>query len=129
MLDKLKIRHVDIYSGTPSKKEAVDDFNSPQGARVLIGQVHSGGIGINLVSSSLVVYYSNSYSLGDRVQSEDRTHRIGQTKNVTYIDLVCKDTIDATVLKILKAKKNLADIVTGGDLKGVINNEDRKGRR
>jgi SNF2 family DNA or RNA helicase len=65
-----------------------------------------------------VIYYSNSYDLEIRLQSEDRAHRIGQTKSVTYIDLVSPDTIDEKVLDALRYKVNLAGKVLGEEVKG-----------
>ena len=45
------------------------------------------------------------------MQAEDRIHRIGQTRNVTYIDIVARDSIDLTILKCLREKKDLATLV------------------
>ena len=81
--------------------------------RIFVGQVQAGGTGISLATASTCIYMSNPFSLGDRLQSEDRLHRIGQKNNVTYIDLICPGTIDETVIKILKNKKNMADLVQG----------------
>ena len=60
-----------------------------------------------------MIYYSNSYDLEIRLQSEDRAHRIGQTNKVTYIDLVSPRTIDEKILKTLRNKINLAGQVLG----------------
>jgi SNF2 family DNA or RNA helicase len=60
-----------------------------------------------------MVYYSNSYDLEVRLQSEDRAHRIGQTSNVTYIDLVSPKTIDEKIIKALRDKINIASEVLG----------------
>ena len=65
-----------------------------------------------------MIYYSNSYDLEIRLQSEDRAHRIGQKNAVTYIDLVSPDTIDEKVLGALRAKVNLAEQVLGEDPRG-----------
>lgn len=79
--------------------------------KVLVANPASSGHGITLVEADTVIYYSNSYNLEHRLQSEDRTHRIGQTKSVLYIDLVAPNTIEGAVIKALKDKKNLADKV------------------
>jgi len=55
-----------------------------------------------------------------RLQSEDRAHRIGQTKNVTYIDLIAKDTVDEYIVKALRNKINIASAVLGEKFKGWI---------
>lgn len=85
----------------------------PGKARFFIGQAKAGGMGLTLTASHQVVYFSNDYDLEARIQSEDRAHRIGQTKNVVYTDLVAKGTIDLQLLRALRNKKGLADLVTG----------------
>ena len=64
-----------------------------------------------------MIYYNNSYDLESRLQSEDRAHRIGQEKSVTYIDLVSPDTIDEKILEALRGKINLAQTVLGEDFR------------
>jgi len=64
-----------------------------------------------------VIYYSNSYDLEIRLQSEDRAHRIGQSNKVTYIDLVSPDTIDEKILAALRNKIDIAGAVLGEDAK------------
>jgi len=51
------------------------------------------------------------------LQSEDRAHRIGQKKNVTYIDLIAEDTVDEKIVEALRKKINIASEVLGEDLK------------
>ena len=80
-------------------------------AKVFIAQIESMGIGITLTAATLVVYYSNSYAYTARVQSEDRAHRIGQKNNVTYVDLVVKDSIDQAIIVALQKKQSVADMV------------------
>ena len=63
------------------------------------------------------MYYSNSYDLEIRLQSEDRAHRIGQKEKVTYVDLISEGTVDEFIVKNLRGKINLATKVLGEDLK------------
>ena len=78
-----------------------------------MGQPRTGGYGITLTAATTVIYYSNSYDLEIRLQSEDRAHRIGQTNKVTYVDLVSPETIDEKILQALQEKINLAQTVLG----------------
>lgn len=87
---------------------------------VAIQQV--GGTGLTLNVSDLVVYFSNTFKYADRVQSEDRCHRIGQTKTVTYIDLIANDTVDKRILTALENKQNISDYVTDLLKEGVTHN-------
>lgn len=86
-------------------------------ARFFVGQQHSAGYGLTLTAANTVIYYSNDFSLEARLQSEDRAHRIGQTSHVTYIDLEARNTIDSRIIAALRTKKNIADMVTGDELK------------
>lgn len=83
--------------------------NDSQG--ILIANMAVGGVGIDLVECDRVIYYSNSFKYADRVQSEDRCHRIGQVHSVTYIDLFVECGIDRIIQKSIERKANLADLV------------------
>jgi len=80
-------------------------------ARFIVGNAATGGVGLNMTKAELVVYFSNSFSFTDREQSEDRAHRIGQTRSVTYIDIVAEDTVDEVVVKALREKKDVSEYV------------------
>ena len=104
------------YGGTPQeeRQDIVDKFQEPDNPlRFFVGQPRTGGYGITLTAANTVIYYSNSYDLEIRLQSEDRAHRIGQTNKVTYIDLVSPDTIDEKILIALKSKIDIAGQVLG----------------
>jgi SNF2 family DNA or RNA helicase len=106
------------YDGGVKKDEriaAIEAFERGT-AQVFVGNQQAGGTGITLVAASVVVYFSNNFRLRDRLQSEDRAHRIGQTKSVTYLNLVAKDTIDEAVVKALMNKKDVADLIVDGTL-------------
>ena len=92
--------------------------NSP--TRYFVGNPQTGGYGITLTAANTVVYYSNSYDLEKRLQSEDRAHRIGQTGSVTYVDLIAEGTIDEKIVKSLRSKINIANEIMGEDIKDCI---------
>jgi SNF2 family DNA or RNA helicase len=94
----------------------VDAFQDPASElRFFVGQPRTGGFGLTLTAANTVIYYSNSYDLETRLQSEDRAHRIGQTNKVTYIDFYAPKTVDEKILKSLRSKINLATQVLGED--------------
>jgi SNF2 family DNA or RNA helicase len=99
------------YYGAVNKTDRINAIESFErgAANVFVGNQQAGGTGITLVSASYVIYFSNNFSLRDRLQSEDRAHRIGQIKNVTYIDIAASGTVDEIVIKALSNKKNVAD--------------------
>ena len=109
------------YGETPQdeRQEIVNRFQDPADPlRFFVGQPRTGGYGITLTEASTVIYFSNSYDLEIRLQSEDRAHRIGQQKAVTYVDLVSPDTVDEKVLSALYDKNILAGQVLGEEVKG-----------
>jgi SNF2 family DNA or RNA helicase len=75
----------------------------------------AGAYGINLTESSNVFYFANTFDLDVRMQSEDRNHRIGQRKAVSYIDIIAKKTIDEKIVEALKKKVKLVDLVMGSN--------------
>lgn len=86
--------------------------------RFFISNPATGKFGMTLTQAKVVIYYSNDYNLENRIQSEDRAHRIGQTDKVTYIDLITRGTVDERIIKVLREKKQLSDLVMGdGDYK------------
>lgn len=95
--------------------ETFTDYCSPdQQADVFLGTEHAGGYGITLTAADMVVYYSNGFDLEKRLQSEDRAHRIGQTKSITYIDMVARGTVDEKIIAALKKKEQMANVIMDG---------------
>ena len=67
-----------------------------------------------------MVYYSNGYDLEKRQQSEARIDRIGQTKPMTYVDIICEDTVDDRIVQALRKKVDIATQIMGEELKAWI---------
>lgn len=100
------------------RKRVLEEFQNPDSEmRFFVGNPSTGGYGLTLTAASTMVYYSNSFDLEKRLQSEDRAHRIGQTKNVTYIDLIAVGTVDEKIVKALRAKIDIATQVLGEEFK------------
>jgi SNF2 family DNA or RNA helicase len=113
---------VHYYGLTPQedRQDNIRKFQNNPECRFIIGTPQTGGYGITLTQANTVIYYSNSYDLEKRLQSEDRAHRIGQKKTVTYIDLISEDTVDEKIVKALRDKINIASEVMGEELKDWI---------
>lgn len=101
------------YDGSVSVEERsclVNDFNSGK-FQYLVVQPKAGAYGLNLQAScNTVFYYSRPNSPEEFVQSQDRIHRIGQTKTCFYIDLVVEGKIDEKVIEALDQHKSLASM-------------------
>jgi len=101
------------------RKELIDKFQSGA-VPYFVGNPAAISEGVTLHRTSTVIYYSNSFKLSERLQSEDRAHRIGQTRNVTIIDLVARGTVDENIVEALRQKLNVASAVTGDNLRDWI---------
>lgn len=96
------------------REDAVDAFQRGD-KRFFVANPASGGTGLTLTAAQTAVYYSNPFSLEQRLQSEDRCHRIGTTgEHVDYIDLVAVGTIDERVTAALQAKQEIATQILDG---------------
>jgi SNF2 family DNA or RNA helicase len=114
---------VDYFGPTPmaDRQKNIEKFQDPLSpVRFFIGTTQTGGYGITLTAASTMVYYSNGYDLEKRQQSEARIDRIGQEKPMTYIDIMCEDTVDERIVKALKKKVDIASQIMGEELKAWI---------
>ena len=113
---------VSYYGLTPQdeRQDNIRRFQDDPECRFMVGTPSTGGYGITLTAANTVIYYSNGYDLEKRLQSEDRAHRIGQKKNVTYIDIIAEDTVDDKIVKSLRKKINIASEVLGEELRAWI---------
>jgi hypothetical protein len=100
--------------GEKDKATALDLFRSGK-RQVCVAKPSSMGMGLTLVNSAISFYYSNTFSMLERLQSEDRQHRPGQHNAVTYVDLVADRTVDAKIIATLRSKKEVADQVVGDE--------------
>ena len=107
-------------TATEDRQKNIKKFQNNPECRFFVGTTGTGGFGITLTAASTMIYYSNGYDLEKRLQSEARIDRIGQTKPMTYIDLVAEDTIDIKIQKALRTKMNIASDVMGEELKSWI---------
>lgn len=102
------------YHGGFTREERAENlrrFKEDEDCRYFIANQQTGGTGLTINESNLVIYFSNSLKLVERLQSEDRNHRIGQKNDVLYIDLVCAGTKDVDVLNAIRDKKDVAEYV------------------
>jgi SNF2 family DNA or RNA helicase len=84
-------------------------FNEKDDCHIIVGTVGAMGVGLTLNKASNVIFLDESWSASEKLQCEDRCHRIGQTETVTVITLVCKHTIDENIHSIVKRKGALGD--------------------
>jgi SNF2 family DNA or RNA helicase len=114
--DKLlarKVQHAILSGSVPVAKRdsLVARFQSDPDLKVFIAQVQAGSLGIDLTAADTAIFYSLDYNAANYWQAQDRIHRIGQTRKVTYYHMVVPRSIDQIVLQTLKEKGDLAQTI------------------
>jgi len=116
----------ELYYGATSKKERArikDDFMAKK-FQIFIGNPSVAGFGLNLQVSTIQLWYSNSYRTEDRLQAEDRSHRIGTTQNIVYKDIIAKGTLDEKIYKAIREGRNLNDYFSQTSLEEMLDGEN-----
>jgi len=101
---------VSLYHGKLNEKQRNNEekkFHTD--ARFFVGTPQCGGHGLTLNEARHVIFYNNAFNYSDRLQAEDRCHRIGQEYKVTYIDIHCSNSIDDRIAVALANKGNTVD--------------------
>lgn len=94
--------------------------------KYLIANRTCAGFSLNLQFCHNIIYLSNDWDLGTRLQSEDRVHRLGQEYPVSITDIFAWDTIDEKILNCLSNKEHLLDSLkteidqSGGGVKAAM---------
>jgi SNF2 family DNA or RNA helicase len=129
LLKKRKINYIAL-SDDPSKRgEQINGFQNDSSRSVFLASVLAGGYGLTLTASHVIVYFDLDFKIIDFAQSQDRIHRIGQTKTCLYLPLLCQGGIDEYIYALLNSKLDIAESIMNSDrrsqlikrLKGGIN--------
>jgi SNF2 family DNA or RNA helicase len=105
-----------IYQGSLTSKqreEVLKRFNEDEDMRVLLISLKAGGLGLTLTAANYVVHFDSWWNPATMSQAEDRTHRIGQTKNVFVASLITQGTVEERIQRILEEKRELFNEVVG----------------
>jgi superfamily II DNA or RNA helicase len=107
-LDKRHIKYAYLDGSTKDRKAAVDNFNDHDDIRLFLISLKAGNTGLNLTKADYVYLIDPWWNPAVEAQAIDRTHRIGQTKNVFAYKMICKNTIEEKILELQSKKKKLA---------------------
>lgn len=105
-----------LLTGSTSKEKriqmvhAFNDGDTP----VFLISLKAGGTGLNLTGADVVIHYDPWWNLAAQNQATDRTHRIGQTKQVTVYKMIIRNTIEERIMELQETKKDLADSLIEG---------------
>jgi SNF2 family DNA or RNA helicase len=103
------MQSVGITGAIENRLEQINSWRGDPNIKALVITVQTGGTGLTLNEANTTIFYSNGWSSTDRLQAEDRNHRIGQTNKVTYHDIITRGKIDSRILRALNSKESLAD--------------------
>jgi len=120
LCEKAKIGYVTLTGDNArAAAEVSEQFQTDTDIRVFIGNPQVSSLGITLTAADYVAFFTNTFAFGDRLQAMDRPYRFGQTRKVTYYDIVARGTVDESILENQQVKKDLA-AMTVGNLKALL---------
>lgn len=107
-LDKRKIPYAYLDGTTTDRMTQVELFKKNEDVQVFLISIKAGGVGLNLTEAEYVFILDPWWNPAVEQQAVDRTHRIGQTKNVFIYKFISKDTVEEKILFLQERKKSLA---------------------
>ncbi len=116
-LDELgvKYEYFDGSTSAPDREKAIQSFQNNDEIRVFLISLKAGGVGLNLTAADYVYIVDPWWNPAVEQQAIDRTHRIGQTKNIFAYRMICKDTIEDKILQLQEKKRALAKDIISDD--------------
>jgi len=109
----IKFEYFDGSTTATERERAIQSFQNNDEVRVFLISLKAGGVGLNLTAADYVYIVDPWWNPAVEQQAIDRTHRIGQTKNIFAYRMICKDTIEDKIIQLQEKKRNLArDLVT-----------------
>ena len=119
--DKLRQEGVpfEYFDGSTSindRQKAIENFQNNDQCRVFLISLKAGGVGLNLTAADYVYIVDPWWNPAVEQQAIDRTHRIGQTKNIFAYRMICIDTIEDKILQLQERKRKLASELISDDV-------------
>ena len=111
----IKYEYFDGSTSAPDRQTAIDSFQNNDDIRVFLISLKAGGVGLNLTAADYVYIVDPWWNPAVEQQAIDRTHRIGQTKNIFAYRMICKDTIEDKIMQLQEKKRALAKDIISDD--------------
>lgn len=124
-LKEHKIGFAEIRGSTKNRKEELDRFREDPSCEVFVASLQAAGVGIDLVSASVVIHYDRWWNPARENQATDRVHRMGQNRGVQVFKMVTKNTIEEHIHHLIESKMALMEGVIGFDDQDQIKGLDR----
>jgi SNF2 family DNA or RNA helicase len=114
-LQSEKIGYSSIRGSTRHRKEQVQRFRDDPKCEVFVGSLQAAGVGIDLISASVVIHYDRWWNPAKENQATDRVHRMGQSRGVQVFKLVTRGTLEEQIHRLIEKKLSLIEDVIGYD--------------
>ena len=111
----VKYEYFDGSTSAPDRETAIQNFQNDESVRVFLISLKAGGVGLNLTAADYVYIVDPWWNPAVEQQAIDRTHRIGQTKNIFAYRMICKDTIEDKIIQLQEKKRLLAKELIADD--------------
>ncbi|HEY6955792.1 MAG TPA: SNF2-related protein [Flavisolibacter sp.] len=111
----VKFEYFDGSTSAPDREKAIQAFQNDEETRVFLISLKAGGVGLNLTAADYVYIVDPWWNPAVEQQAIDRTHRIGQTKNIFAYRMICKDTIEDKIMQLQEKKRMLAKELISDD--------------
>lgn len=121
-----QIGYASIRGSTRNRKEQLEKFRNDPQCEIFLASLQAVGVGVDLVSASVVIHYDRWWNPARENQATDRVHRIGQNRGVQVFKLVTKGTIEEHIHRLIEKKLTLMEGVIGFDDQDQIKGLDRK---
>jgi superfamily II DNA or RNA helicase len=112
---EVKYEYFDGSTSAPDREKAIQAFQKDEETRVFLISLKAGGVGLNLTAADYVYIVDPWWNPAVEQQAIDRTHRIGQTKNIFAYRMICKDTIEDKIMQLQEKKRLLAKELISDD--------------
>ncbi|ASZ10228.1 DEAD/DEAH box helicase [Chitinophaga pendula] len=112
---KIPFEYFDGSTSTMERERAIQNFQNNDECRVFLISLKAGGVGLNLTAADYVYIVDPWWNPAVEQQAIDRTHRIGQTKNIFAYRMICKDTVEEKILQLQERKKSLVKDIIADD--------------
>lgn len=114
-LDQENVTYAYLDGRTRNRQERVEQFQHDPACSLFLISLKAGGLGLNLTAAEYVFLLDPWWNPAVEAQAIDRTHRIGQSKQVFAYRLLARDTVEEKVLELQNTKRNLAEAIITAD--------------
>ena len=111
----VKYEYFDGSTSAPDREKAIQSFQNDESKRVFLISLKAGGVGLNLTAADYVYIVDPWWNPAVEQQAIDRTHRIGQDKNIFAYRMICVDTIEDKIIQLQEKKRALAKDLIADD--------------